>query len=49
MKLAVIAIVSPVALAPTAALADALSTALAVMTEEEARVLAARYPDVRFL
>jgi len=37
------------ALAPTAALADALSTAMAVMSAEEAAGLAARHPAVRLL
>ncbi len=34
------------ALAPTAALADALSTAFMVMTEDEIRALCVRYPEV---
>lgn len=37
------------ALAPTAALADALSTAFMVMTEEEIQGLCARYPEVSAL
>lgn len=37
------------ALAPTAALADGLSTAFTVMTDTEARALCARHPDLTFL